>query len=144
MIRVSCSWAMEYSPFGFFFYRFDSIFIVSIKIVVPGTRVTYRGAFFWLGGGLEGGSRHPGEEDLQRPQLVGWVLLLYVHRNRRLIRDGCPGRPPRLSHSSWAWPQFSRPLGFSPVAPPPKTSGVNKQHNVWSNSRFGLHKHCFQ
>ena len=34
-------------------------------------------------------------------QLVGWVLL-YVHRNRRLIRDGSPRRPPRLSHSSWA------------------------------------------
>ena len=32
---------------------------------------------------------------------VGWVLL-YVHRDRRLIRDGSPGRPPRLSHSSWA------------------------------------------
>ena len=28
-------------------------------------------------------------------------VLLYVHRNRRLIRDGSPGRPPRLSHSSW-------------------------------------------
>ena len=34
---------------------------------------------------------------------VGWMLI-YVHRNRRLIivRDGSPGRPPRLSHSSWA------------------------------------------
>ena len=32
---------------------------------------------------------------------VGWVLL-YVHRNRMLFRDGSPGRPPRLSHSSWA------------------------------------------
>ena len=36
-------------------------------------------------------------------------VLLYVHRNRRLIRDGSPGRPPRLSHSSWtlkeAFPQ---------------------------------------
>ena len=34
--------------------------------------------------------------------LVGWLVevLLYVHRNRRLIRDGSPGRPPRLSHSS--------------------------------------------
>ena len=32
---------------------------------------------------------------------VGLVeVLLYVHRNRRLIRDGSPGRPPRLSHSS--------------------------------------------
>ena len=33
-------------------------------------------------------------------------VLLYVHRNRRLIRDGSPGRPPRLSHSSdvcWCW-----------------------------------------
>ena len=29
-------------------------------------------------------------------------VLLHVHRNRRLIRDGNPGRPPRLSHSSWA------------------------------------------
>ena len=27
-------------------------------------------------------------------------VLLYVHRNRRLFRDGSPGRPPRLSHSS--------------------------------------------
>ena len=27
-------------------------------------------------------------------------VLLYVHRNRRLIRDESPGRPPRLSHSS--------------------------------------------
>ena len=27
-------------------------------------------------------------------------VLLYVHRNRRLIRDGGPGRPLRLSHSS--------------------------------------------
>ena len=29
-------------------------------------------------------------------------VLLHVHRNRRLIRDGSPGRLPRLSHSSWA------------------------------------------
>ena len=29
-------------------------------------------------------------------------VLLYVHRNLRLIRDGCPGRPPGLSDSSWA------------------------------------------
>ena len=29
-----------------------------------------------------------------------WVLI-YIHRNRRLIRDGNPGRPPQLSHSSW-------------------------------------------
>ena len=32
-----------------------------------------------------------------------WLVevLLYVHRNRRVIRDGCPGCPPR-SHSFWA------------------------------------------
>ena len=29
-------------------------------------------------------------------------VLLYVHRNRRFIRDGSPGCPPRLPHSSWA------------------------------------------
>ena len=29
-------------------------------------------------------------------------VLLYVHRNRRLLRDGSPGRPRRLSHSFWA------------------------------------------
>ena len=27
-------------------------------------------------------------------------VLLNVHRNRRLIRDMSPGRPPQLSHSS--------------------------------------------
>ena len=30
-----------------------------------------------------------------------WVLL-YSHRNRRHNRDRSPGRPPQLSHSSWA------------------------------------------
>ena len=33
-------------------------------------------------------------------EVVVVEVLLYVHRNRRLIRDGSPGRPPRLSHSS--------------------------------------------
>ena len=28
------------------------------------------------------------------------VVLPYVHRNRRVIRDGSPGRRPRLSPSS--------------------------------------------
>ena len=32
----------------------------------------------------------------------GWLNVAYVYRNRRLIRDGSPGRPHRLSHSSWA------------------------------------------
>ena len=27
-------------------------------------------------------------------------VLRYVHRNRRFIRDGSPGRPPRLSHTA--------------------------------------------
>ena len=33
-------------------------------------------------------------------------VLHYVHRNRRLIWDGSPGRPPRLSHNSWALKQL--------------------------------------
>ena len=37
-------------------------------------------------------------------------VLLYVHRNRRLIRDGSPGWPPRLSHSSWALNVVSLPF----------------------------------
>ena len=32
--------------------------------------------------------------------VVDVEVLLYVHRNRRLIRDGNQGWPPRLSHSS--------------------------------------------
>ena len=48
---------------------------------------------------------------LLEPHAVGpvrhkcwWLVevLLYGHTNRRLIRDGSPGRPPRLLHSSWA------------------------------------------
>ena len=34
---------------------------------------------------------------------LGTLGKLYVHRNRRLIRDGSRGRPPRLSHSSELW-----------------------------------------
>ena len=39
----------------------------------------------------------------------GWVLL-YVHRNRRLIR---PGRPPRPSHSSRALATYSHQNSFT-------------------------------
>ena len=41
-------------------------------------------------------------------KLERWLveMLLYVHRNHRLIRDGSPGQPPRLSHSS----RLERPL----------------------------------
>ena len=37
-----------------------------------------------------------------RSERADWLVevLLYVQRNCRLIRDGSPGRPPRLSHSS--------------------------------------------
>ena len=48
---------------------------------------------------------------------VETVVLLYVHRNRRFTRD-VPGRPPRLSHSSWAmvyrWMSPSVYLHFRP------------------------------
>ena len=33
-------------------------------------------------------------------------VWLYLHRYRRFIRDGSPGRLPRLSHSSWALVQL--------------------------------------
>ena len=39
--------------------------------------------------------------EAQMQTLLMVEVLLYVHRNRRLIRDGSPGQPPRLSHSSW-------------------------------------------
>ena len=46
---------------------------------------------------------HRAAEAGQRQVSHGFVVvveaLLYVHRNRRLVRDGSPGRPPRLSHS---------------------------------------------
>ena len=38
---------------------------------------------------------------IDQHSLTAIQVLLYVHRNRRLIRDGSPGRPPRPSHSSW-------------------------------------------
>ena len=46
-------------------------------------------------------------------------VLLYVHRNRRLIRDGSPGRPPPLSHSSSALSEFQRPTVLNRTPPPP-------------------------
>ena len=51
-----------------------------------------------------------------------WALL-YVHGNRRLIRDGSPGRPPRPSHSSWALTVLPEALhyisGLTDTTPPP-------------------------
>ena len=53
-------------------------------------------------GGREGGGgkrrRFDGMGRLE--DVVEEKVLLYVHRNRRFIRDGSPGRPPLLSHSS--------------------------------------------
>ena len=40
--------------------------------------------------------------------VVDVEVLLYFHRNGRLIRDGSPGRPSRLSHSSWTLVFFCR------------------------------------
>ena len=45
-----------------------------------------------------------------------WVLL-YVHRNRRLIWDGSPGRPPQLSHSSWAASYYHINHYLNPLQP---------------------------
>ena len=50
------------------------------------------------GEGLEGGGLE--RELLGDSDRVLVEVLLYVHRNRKFIRDGSPGRPPPLSHSS--------------------------------------------
>ena len=48
--------------------------------------------------------------------------LLYVHRNRRLIKDGSPGRPPRLSHNPRALGYGGEEGAYIPIATlsPPK------------------------
>ena len=56
--------------------------------------------------------------------LVGWVLL-YVHRNRRFIRDGSPGRPPRLSHSYSIYHTFSSSSSSS------SSSSRQISDNIW-------------
>ena len=45
-------------------------------------------------------SMHEQHSAPRQPKMKLVEVLLYVHRNRRLIRDWSPGRPPRLSHSS--------------------------------------------
>ena len=50
-------------------------------------------------------------------KLMFGSVLIYVHRNRRLIRDGSPGRPPRLTFTqlqSWC-PGYS--LNIHPETP---------------------------
>ena len=44
----------------------------------------------------DGGDDDDDEED----EVVVVEMLLYVHRNRRFIRDGSQGRTPQFSHSS--------------------------------------------
>ena len=58
-----------------------------IGLLAP--ELCFLGLIFFWGGGVEVGGG-------------GVEVLLYVHRNRRLIRDRSLGRPTRLSHSSWA------------------------------------------
>ena len=48
---------------------------------------------------------------MQMQVFDGWVFL-YVHRNRRLIRDRSPGWPPGLSHSSWGLHMFKHYLVY--------------------------------
>ena len=43
----------------------------------------------------------------------GDEVLLYVHRSRRFIRDGSPGRPPRLSHGSWTLADRAQPWTYT-------------------------------
>ena len=69
---------------------------------------------------------HNGHFNVPRPtvtskQLLDWVewVLLYVHRNRWFIRDGSPGRPPGLSHSSWALLNCSFCSPFMHLIDPP-------------------------
>ena len=62
--------------------------------------------------GNDMGMRAVSQSDLPRMLLLA-EMLLYVHRNRRFIRDGSPGRPPRLSYSSWALSlPFKWPFAF--------------------------------
>ena len=58
---------------------------------------------------------------------IGWVLL-YGHRNRWLTRDGSPGRPTRLSHSSWAL--------LCIATGPPFFTPCNE--NSWNHTEFRL------
>ena len=63
-------------------------------------------------------------------------VLLYVHRNHRLIGDGSTGRPPRLSHSSWALLEevivvaFYQPISLGMVINQKKKLIVGSQSEV--------------
>ena len=74
-------------------------------------------------------------------------MFLYVHRNRRLIRDGSTGRPPPLSHSSWALNTgcgkmniFKMGSGDRSVVKAsdswPKGRGFEYRQELWENSHL--------
>ena len=88
-----------YSLAAIFHYRFKQrvpITAVFKPLSVSGLKVILSTLELWILSGFS--------------QVFLVEVLLYVHRNRRFIRDGSPGRPPRLSHSSWAlkmmWPEL--------------------------------------
>ena len=70
-------------------------------------------------GGPKGRRAQDGHLDFHTaPELRALTIvevLLYVRRNHRLIRDGIPGRPPRLSHSAWALSTDDRAQAFKSV-----------------------------
>ena len=51
-------------------------------------------------------------------------VLLYVHKNHKFIRDGSPGPPPQLSHSSW---DMHKQTNKQNNYPPPKKKTTKKQ-----------------
>ena len=62
-------------------------------------------------------------------------VLLYVHRNRRFITDGRPGRPPRHSHSFWALMPSNRLIR---VFISTSHDGLSTSHDGLSTSHDGL------
>ena len=70
--------------------------------------------------GLSGTEAQDGHLDFHTaPELWQGKLdevLFCVHKNHRFIRDGSPGRPPRISHSSWALRRKEKPREVYPAA----------------------------
>ena len=75
-------------------------------------------------------------EDSLKP---GWLVevLLYVHRSHRLIGDGSPGKPPQLSHSSWAL--SSKPLNIHPQGCSSSTSNVAPGRVLALDNQYNPH-----
>ena len=72
--------------------------------------------------------------------LVGWLVevLLYVHRNRRFIRGGSPGRPPRLSHSFWAPTVLGPPLRLANTVARHGRQSLELSEWTWSTQQHPL------